>query len=219
MKLPSQLKDFWDERRANGIELRLRGKPVTKLLLISVIVIFLLYFTTVLKETPCGNTFSSVFMSNFIHTDFYHLFGNVLALYGLSRMEEKLGIKKFIMLTVYLLVMNSVIEVSLHKVTTIPCGIGFSGVIFGFIAFEMMTEQKIDLYLGLSVLSMVMGSMGKNTSLMGHAVGAFSGLLSGMVVRSFNLLPQVAKQPLGNQNPSSSSHGTRIRDLAQSSTH
>lgn len=167
----------------------LDGRPCTKILLVSMIVIFLLYFTTILKDTPCGTnstTFGEVFMSNFIHTDFYHLLGNVMALYGLSRIEEKFGMKKFVMLTVYLLVMNSVIEVSLHKILTVPCGIGFSGVIFGFMTFEMVTERSIDIYLGLAVLTMLMAQRGKNVSLLGHAVGAFSGVLSGLALKKFS---------------------------------
>lgn len=173
--------------------------PVTKVLIGSMIVVFLLYFTTILKATPCESVaglrplpaspvtnFGQVFMSNFVHTDFYHLLGNLMALYGLSRMEEKLGMKKFVLLTAYLLVMNSIIEVSLHKILGIPCGIGFSGVIFGFLTFEMTIEKKVDIYLGLSVLSMVMGSVkGTHISLMGHAVGAFSGVFSGLILKAF----------------------------------
>src|SRR3990167_1590937 len=123
---------------------------VSKSVIVILVIVFLLYFTTILKQTPCENRLSDVFLSNFVHTDFYHLLGNVLALYGMIRVEKEMGSKRFFLLIAYLLVMNSLIEVALHKFFSVPCGIGFTGVLFGLIAFEMVSNKPVDIYLILS---------------------------------------------------------------------
>ena len=56
--------------------------PVSIFLAITIIIVFSLYFTTAIKTIPCGKTIMSAFYSNFVHTDIYHLVGNMVALYA-----------------------------------------------------------------------------------------------------------------------------------------
>lgn len=64
--------------------------------------------------------------------DYYHLSSNLLGLYAISRIEYRIGLKKFILLIVFLLIFNSIIEMALYKtVPTTKCSVGFSGVLFG----------------------------------------------------------------------------------------
>ena len=85
----------------------IKNVPVSVFLAVGVIVIFSLYATTALKEIPCGKDVMSLFYSNFVHVDVYHLLSNIFALYALSRVEITIGSKKFIALIVFLLLFNT----------------------------------------------------------------------------------------------------------------
>jgi len=94
-----------------------------------------------------------VFMTNFIHIDFEHLLANLFGLYSLSRVERNMGTKPFFFLVLYLLIVSSVIESIIHKIfKNIPCSIGFSGVLFGVMTYEIIKTKKINIFLVGSIL-------------------------------------------------------------------
>ena len=72
--------------------------PISSFIAVSIITIFSLYVTNVIKTIPCGDTVLSSFYSNFLHTEPAHLIGNLTALYALSRVERAIGSKQFIAL-------------------------------------------------------------------------------------------------------------------------
>lgn len=157
--------------------------PVSVLLATAIIVIFGLYVTTIIKSVPCGKGVLDIFMSNFIHTDPYHLIANLYSLYALSRVEQSIGSKKFVGLIVFLLIFNTVLESMIHMVIpSVPCGIGFSGVLFGVTTWELVARQNLDWWLLTSILGTVIvpSVRDSNSSLLGHAVGAFVGVLGGI---------------------------------------
>jgi membrane associated rhomboid family serine protease len=158
--------------------------PVSMLIAISIIIIFLLYITTAIKSIPCGKNLKSVFISNFIHVDFYHLITNLIALYSLARIEESIGIKRFIMLVSFILIFTSIIETIIHKIfPNIPCSIGFSGVLFGLTSWEYTTNKKLDLRLlgSIALVTIIPSLKSSNISLSGHVVGSLSGIVAGVI--------------------------------------
>lgn len=167
--------------------------PVTLFLAVSIVVVFALYLTTWIKTVPCGKDVMSIFTSNFVHLDPYHLMVNLFALYALSRVEQQLGAKKFIGLIVFLLIFTTLVEVIVHKIyTQIPCSIGFSGVLFGVMTWELVTNRELDLVLVLAIVAMVAvpSLQSEKVSLLGHAVGAIGGVVGGLI---WNRLSPVLK--------------------------
>jgi len=159
--------------------------PVSIFCAVSIIIIFSLYTTTVFKEIPCGKDVMSIFYSNFVHIDIYHLVSNVLALYALSRVEVAIGGKKFVALIVFLLVFNTIMEVVINSIfKTLPCSIGFSGVLFGIATWELVTKKGLDWVVALSIVIMLVGPSIKNpkASFLGHIVGVISGVVGGLIV-------------------------------------
>ena len=164
--------------------------PVTLVIGVSVVIIFLLYTTSVVKSIPCGKGFMDTFMSNFVHVDLYHLLANVYALYTLSRVEVGLGSKKFFSLIVFILILNTLIEVIAKKVfPSMKCSIGFSGVLFGVLAYELITKSRDinKIQIIIAIVVMVAGSsMNSKVSLEGHLIGAVSGIIGGFVFKELD---------------------------------
>ena len=77
--------------------------PLCSFIAVVLIVVFLLYVTTLLKVVPCGKDIMSAFYSQFVHLDINHLLANLLALYSLSRVERKVGWDNFTALLLRLL--------------------------------------------------------------------------------------------------------------------
>jgi len=173
------------------MDMQIKNTPVSSFIAVSVIVIFSLYTTSVIKSMPCGKNMIDSFLSNFVHIDSIHLFSNLYVLYALSRVELSLGPKKFFSLVIFLLCVNTVFETTLHKMTDkIPCSIGFSGVLFGILTWEIVTNRGIDMYIASSIMLMtILPSLQfKNVSLSGHLVGSVSGILSALLFNQISKL-------------------------------
>lgn len=168
-----------------------KNSPICAFIASSVILIFSLYTTSVIKSVPCGKNMKDVFLSSFVHVDSFHLFSNMYALYALSRVERYLGTKKFFSLVVFLLFVNTLFETALHKVTDkIPCSIGFSGVLFGIMTWEIVTNRGIDIHIASSIMLMVIlpSLQFKNVSFSGHLVGSISGIIGGVLYNKISKL-------------------------------
>ena len=157
---------------------------VTVFLIVTLSLVFLLYTFSIIKTVPCGKDILSVFTGNFVHTNITHLISNLYALYALSRVEIQIGAKQFAGLIIFSLIFNTIIETVLRKLfPSIPCSIGFSGVLFSVVAWELVTSRELDWYLiSALVIIVVLPSLeNKNVSFIGHAVGAVSGVISGLM--------------------------------------
>lgn len=168
MEQPTQIKDV----------------PVSVFLAVSIVVVFSLYATTAIKTIPCGKDVMSLFYSNFVHVDIYHLLSNLFALYALSRVEVATGGKKFTALIVFLLFFNTLAEAAIYRIFKgLPCSIGFSGVLFGVAAWELVTNKGFDWMVVLSLILMVVGPSIQNprASLAGHVVGAVAGVVGALL--------------------------------------
>ena len=127
----------------------------------------------------------NIFISNFIHTDYLHLLSNLYGIYSLSRLEYLMGPKKFILLISFLLIFNTIFEAILHKIIDTPCTIGFSGILYGVLTFELAYTNKFDYIVLTSILSglVVDKIRNKKISLTGHLVGATSGIIGGFLYK------------------------------------
>lgn len=162
--------------------------PVSTFFAISLIIVFLLYFSTLIKTIPCGTNIMTTFYRNFIHIDIYHLLSNLFALYALSRIEVKIGLKRFLLLISFLLVFNTVVETIFYKINpSYKCSIGFSGILFGVLTWELCMTRQLNIYLIISIIILVCtpSLKSENISLIGHAIGAFSGVVGGIIWRRF----------------------------------
>ena len=160
--------------------------PVSVFFGISILLIFILYTTSVIKTIPCGEGILNTFMRNFIHIDIYHIIANLFSLYALSRVEQKIGLQRFLILILFLLAFNTIIESAAKKVKPdLKCSIGFSGVLFGIMTWELITTKKLDLYLLLSIITIIILPSLQNSkaSLVGHAIGAVSGIIGGLIFK------------------------------------
>lgn len=167
--------------------LQLHDIKVTNFLTVSIIIVFSLYLTSAIKSIPCNNDVMSSFLSNFVHVDPYHLMANIFALYALSKVEREIGSKKFTGLVIFLLIFNTIAEVAVNKVfRDLPCSIGFSGVLFGIMTWEIVTKKDIDMVLISSIVSMVLlpSMKNKKVSFIGHTVGAISGVIGGVLYKN-----------------------------------
>jgi hypothetical protein len=165
--------------------------PVSLFLSVSIVLVFALYVTTVLKTIPCGRNILSSFCGNFVHIDLFHLAANLVTLYTLTRVERDIGAKRFSLLILFLLIFTSVMEVIAHKIfPDIACTIGFSGILFGIMAWELTTKRGLDLLVVISIVGVaVMPTIQnpKRASLLGHLVGVLSGIIGGLLWTSFSI--------------------------------
>ena len=158
--------------------------PVSVFISVSMIVIFLLFNTQVINAVPCGKNIGDVFKSNFVHIDMAHLISNLYALYALSRVEQEMGLKPFVWLVIFLLIFNTLAEFLLRYILpNSKCAIGFSGILFGIMTWELVSKRQIDIEIMLAIVIMVVGPSlkSKNVSFTGHAIGAISGIIGGIV--------------------------------------
>ena len=163
--------------------------PVSVFIAISMIIVFLLFNAKVLTALPCGKGIHEVMMSNFVHIDTMHLVSNLYALYAISRVEQEMGLKPFVWLLIFLLVFNTLAEVAAKSIwKELPCGIGFSGILFGLFTWELVSKKTIDVELILAIVIMVVGPslQNKKISMSGHAIGALSGIVGGIIWKFVN---------------------------------
>jgi len=164
-----------------------KDTPICSFLFVLIIVIFSLYFTNAIKNVPCEKDMKSIFISNFIHTDFFHLISNLYGIYALSRVENKVGFKKFFTLIIFLLIFNTVFEIVLHRIIKTPCSMGFSGILYGITTFEIVCNETIDYnMIGAIILNITVSKViDKKSSLSGHIIGGVSGILGAILFKRY----------------------------------
>lgn len=158
--------------------------PISSVLGASLIVVFLLYTFQIIKQLPCGNKPHHVFMSSFVHIDPAHLMSNLYALYAISRVEQEMGWQPFVWLLIFLMCFNTLAEFFVRKlIPSLNCSIGFSGILFGLITWEIASRHTVNMDMILAIVLMVATPSTKsaNVSLSGHAIGAVSGIFGGVL--------------------------------------
>ncbi len=130
----------------------------------------------------CEHDVLNIAYRQFVHVEIIHLLVNLYALYVLSRVERNIGFKNFSILILSLLVVSTLMELGVSKFIDLNCSIGFSGILFGIVAWELVTGQDVDFSLIAVLFFMVLQPSLTNpkASLVGHAIGACSGILVGL---------------------------------------
>lgn len=162
----------------------IKNIPVTISVSMVLIVIFFLYNLNILTALPCGRNIYNIFATSFTHVNISHLLSNLIAFYALSRVEVEMGKKSFIWLLVFLITFNTIVEYIVRNVwKNIKCSIGFSGILFGITTWEIILEKNITIEVIVAIIAMVIGPslQGGNLSLEGHAIGAISGIIGGLL--------------------------------------
>jgi rhomboid protease GluP len=144
------------------------------------VIITLLYNFGILKSISCQKNFLSAFSRNFIHINFLHLFINLYAFYQLSTIELEIGSLSYFLLIILLALLQSIIELIVRSQIDLTCSIGFSGILYGLLIWTILSGQKTDLLMIVSVLLTIFASSELDTtiSLSGHLIGVVSGILA-----------------------------------------
>ena len=159
---------------------RLKKRPFSFFIAILLIVVELLYATKTLRTIPCQNKINDLFLSNFVHTDIWHLLTNLYGLAVISKIEEVIGTRKFMLLIAFNLLTFVTIDYLYRKVFNAKCSVGFSGILYGLLFYELIEMKQISVNLGLSVILYLAASQITNSSvsLSSHLIGIISGIIS-----------------------------------------
>lgn len=165
-------------------EVNFKNVPIST----TISIILILIFSLQTKNVDCTNTIQTTFYNNFVHTQSYHLVANLCALFVLSKVEQKIG-KDFFPLIVFLLTINTIFQYIARKIfpNLISCSIGFSGILFGIMTYEIITEQGLDanILLSISLIVVYPSFSQKNISFSGHLIGAISGIIGALIWKNF----------------------------------
>lgn len=162
--------------------------PVFAIVSVCLVIIYIGYANGKFKKLPCGPGVLQAFERNIVHTEFGHIAANLGSFYILSRMEIERGSTQYAIMIGTLLVLCTVIELALNKGgKPKQCAIGFSGVLFGLLAWQMVSNQgaffewRTVAALGLALF----GTSASNprASFQGHLIGAASGLGAGLIAK------------------------------------
>lgn len=168
---------------------QLKDKPISICIGVVIVIIYLLYNMNIIKSLPCKKDIPNIFVNTFTHIDNKHLIANLLTLWALSRVEKEMGLKPFLWLLVFLIVFNTLIEYFIIKFyKDVDCGIGFSGILFGIMTWEIITKNDVstEIILTIAILVAAPSLQSKNASLTGHIIGAVSGIVSGLLWKMIN---------------------------------
>lgn len=169
----------------------LSKRPVFGTISAGLIVVMGLYIFGILKEVPCGNGTIETLNRTFIHLDTVHILSNLFVFYVLSRIEVIHGSSFFATLIVQLLAITTIFEILLKQFINAPCSVGFSGILFGLVVWELLYDRNLSLVLLISVGAMVVTPSLQNpkASLTGHTIGALSGLVLALYYRPSSIKP------------------------------
>jgi membrane associated rhomboid family serine protease len=164
----------------NKLQNTIKKRPVSTFIITLLIIVFLLATTSVLKIDLCNKDFISNLYSNFIHFDILHLLSNIYGIYVLSRIEEKIGYEKFILLITILVIINTIFETILHKIIDTKCSIGFSAILYGMFSWGLFSGcRNIDYHIVIAVIfDMISSKINTNISLVSHFIGFLSGIIT-----------------------------------------
>jgi len=150
---------------------------------IILIFIYIFYRSQLLTQIPCDPTIVNSLYRHFVHIDLSHIVSNIFALIVLSKIENKIGSKKFFILLILLIILNTIFDYIFRIIVkNSKCSIGFSGILFGLLSYSLITNSnngKINLQIiALIIILTIEPSMkSKNVSLVGHSIGAISGII------------------------------------------
>lgn len=164
-----------------------KAKRVFWVITIVLVAVYAAYAVGKFKTLPCEAGWLQAFKRNFIHVDLTHLVANLASFWILSRIEMQHGSVNYAVLIAALLALFTTGEVLLNRgKKPKQCAIGFSGILFGLLAWEVVTNHvNLNAQLLVALILSVVGTSMKNprASLKGHAMGVVVGLIVGAITR------------------------------------
>lgn len=149
---------------------------------IPMILITILYNIGTIKNVPCNNDLLSNISRNFIHLDISHIVGNLSVFYILSiALVKTFGFGYVVLLILALLVIIVIFETIYLKMTNnSSCSIGFSGILYGLLAWNILSQSSITAssIISIAILVIQPSLSSANVSLSGHIIGAVAGVLT-----------------------------------------
>lgn len=169
---------------------KFKDSPLVFTLCAIQILSYILIHLDVIKETSCTdkNTYQSIFLNNFVHTEFVLLAFNVYGLYGLASLEITVGTTFFAYLIFLILILNTLIEKMFRDVSPdINCiNTGFSGVILSLLTYKNVHNFKIQYQiLFLMIFISIMNAISEKATT--QKIGILTGLLLSIFFKSKRL--------------------------------
>jgi membrane associated rhomboid family serine protease len=166
--------------------LNLLTRPVSLIVAVIVTLISFTSFATQTPDTICEHGIDKSVMRNFYHVNLSHLGINLTTFNIFSRAEDTIGSGPYIILLLLLLLSTSVLDYLVTLVfPDLKCSIGFSGILFGIMAWEIMILHEFNPFaLILLVINVISPTLrDPRASLIGHGIGALSGIIVALIYR------------------------------------
>lgn len=168
------------------------GAPISYALGGLLVVLFVLYGTKG-SAPPCGDSAIQAIQRHFVHASLPHLMANLFALYAVLHVEVYLGLARYILLLIILFTLTTLGDMAMRALTkkagkTPVCSIGFSGILFGLLTWEIVYMGRLDwrLLLAIGVVVVLPTIQNPRASLTGHAMGALAGLVAGLAFKKIH---------------------------------
>ena len=164
----------------------LTNNPICSFIATVLIVLFLLTFINLLKFYPCNQDMLSNFVSNFFHVDIMHLLSNLYGLYVLSRVERNVGPLKFSIVVFLILLINTILETLMHQIFKTQCSVGFSAILYGILAWEIVSGNKEpDYFIIVAIVFDAISSLylNKKIAFFSHVLGIITGVILGILLK------------------------------------
>ena len=155
------------------------NKNISFFLSIILTVVYLSYSANILNSLYCKDTIPAKIVSNYIHINLVHLLSNLVGLYFLSEIEEKIGSHKFLILILFLTLSLSACEYIFFKS---KCSIGISGILYGLVAYEMFKFKDIDYNVIGALVTLFLFGGNSKISHSGHLLGFIVGVISTLFI-------------------------------------
>lgn len=171
----------------HDLDMKIWKTEITFTIFILITLVYIFYKIKIFTTLPCNNDIVSVFIRNFIHVNLVHLLSNLAGLFILYKVETDLGKHEFFYILIGILLLNTLIEYIVNKSFPdyVKCSIGFSGVIFSYAVFELVTSSNFAMSaVAILVMTLTLPSLkSSNVSIVGHLIGVLAGLLTAIAYK------------------------------------
>lgn len=158
---------------------------VTILLIIINVLVYLSYMVGSSDiNKMCNKGVIDIFKQSFTHIDITHLLTNMYTLYTFKTLEQTYGSANFSKLVLYIVALNTILNIVVTKLVDTKCSIGFSGILFGLIIWQYFKTKEISQLNIMTAIALIVQPSLQNpkASLMGHFIGGLTGFLLAFIL-------------------------------------
>jgi membrane associated rhomboid family serine protease len=139
-------------------------------------------------DISCNNDFLSIYGRQFVETELSFLTVNLFSFYSLSELELLIGSKTFFFILNVSIIMNSLLESKMHQINPdLKCSDGFTTTLYTLIVFDLIVSKNFSLsaITSFTLIIFVISFKNKQVSLVDHSIGAFTGIVMGLLYLRF----------------------------------